>query len=77
LDELKPAFELIGDVLDTFVTITDELQPVNTKFDDNVVITSSFSSVSHFEHDIKDVLRIYKNITGKDLNLDEDIKESK
>lgn len=77
MDELKPAFELIGDVLDTFVTINDELQPVDTKFDDNVVITSSFSSVSHFEHDIKDVLRIYKNITGKDLNLDEDIKESK
>ena len=68
---------MIGDVLDTFVTINDELQPVDTKFDDNVVITSSFSSVSHFEHDIKDVLRIYKNITGKDLNLDEDNKESK
>ncbi len=68
---------MIGDVLDTFVTITDELQPVDNKFDDNVVITSSFSSVSHFEHDIKDVLRIYKNITGKDLNLDEDNKESK
>jgi Rab GDP dissociation inhibitor len=72
LDELKPAFDLIGKRLDDFVTITDEFEPVSTNFDDGVVITRSFTSVSHFEPDTKDVLALYKALTGKELNLEEE-----
>jgi Rab GDP dissociation inhibitor len=76
MDELKPAFLVIGKVLETFVTISDEYEPCSYEFDDNVVITRSFTSNSHFEKDTVDVLNMYKALTGKELNLDEEeVKE--
>ena len=70
IDELKPAFQLIGDVLETFVTVSDEWEPVEEEFVDNVIITKSFSSVSHFEPDTVNVLSLYKKITGNSLDLE-------
>lgn len=35
-EELKPAFDIIGDVLDTFITISDLYEPVDQTFNDNV-----------------------------------------
>ena len=34
--ELKPAFDVIGDVLETFITISDLYEPIDTTFKDNV-----------------------------------------
>ena len=34
--ELKPAFDLIGTVLETFITISDMFEPVDNSFKDNV-----------------------------------------
>jgi len=76
IDELAPAFKVIGDVLETFVTISDEWEPVEST-DDNVIVTRSFSSVSHFEHDTVNVLELFKKITGKDINLDEEENKEK
>ena len=36
--ELKPAFDVIGDVLETFITITDLYEPIDSSFKDNVII---------------------------------------
>ena len=58
--------------METFVTISDEYESVDIKFEDNVVITRSFTSNSHFEKDTVDVLNMYKAITGKELNLEPD-----
>lgn len=68
--ELKPAFEVIGDVLETFITISDVYEPIDTSFSDNVFVSKSFDPLSHFEQDTEDVLSLYKKITGKELNLD-------
>ena len=35
--ELKPAFDIIGDVLETFITISDLYEPVDTSFSDGVI----------------------------------------
>ena len=35
--ELKPAFDIIGDVLETFITISDIWEPLDTSFKDNVI----------------------------------------
>ncbi len=35
--ELKPAFDIIGDVLETFITITDLYEPIDNSFKDNVI----------------------------------------
>jgi len=69
-NELKPALTLIGDVLETFITISDLYEPVDTTFSDNVFITNSFDPLSHFESDTENVIDIYKKITGADLSLD-------
>ncbi len=36
---------------------------------DGVVISTSFDATSHFENETEDVLRLYKLISGKDLDL--------
>lgn len=41
----------------------------NTNFSDNLYISRSFDPTSHFENETEDVLRLYKTITGKDLDL--------
>jgi Rab GDP dissociation inhibitor len=35
-DELKPGFNLIGEVLETFITISDLYEPIDNEFKDNV-----------------------------------------
>lgn len=35
-EELKPAFDVIGQPLDTFITISELYEPVDKKFTDNV-----------------------------------------
>ena len=77
MEELKPAFDLIGDVLETFMTISDQYVPVDSSFADNVMITKSFTSVSHFEPDTEDVLNLYKKLTGKELDLETIEEEEK
>jgi len=41
----------------------------NTDFSDNVYICSSADPTSHFEGATNEVLRLYKKITGNDLDL--------
>jgi Rab GDP dissociation inhibitor len=69
-EELKPAFQIIGDVLDTFITISDEYVPIDTSFSDNVFVTRSFDALSHFQYDTENVLEMYKKMTGEDLDLE-------
>jgi len=77
VSELKPAFDVIGDVLETFVTVSDLWEPVDTSFSDNVFVTSSFDAVSHFEGDTDNVLEIFKKITGKDVDFNTETEEAK
>ena len=74
VDELKPAMEIVGPVLETFDKISDLYQPVDTSFKGNIYITSSFDPQSHFENDTDNVIEIYEKITGTklDLNLEEE-----
>lgn len=72
--ELELAFELIGPVLEKFVTYEDMYEPVSNNFSDNVFITNTLDPTSHFESAANNVLEIYEKITGKKLNL-EDLPE--
>mmetsp|Transcript_129919 Transcript_129919/g.183245 ORF Transcript_129919/g.183245 Transcript_129919/m.183245 type:complete len:122 (+) Transcript_129919:1096-1461(+) len=66
--ELKPAFDVLGPVKEKFITITDRLVP-NSDFSDNVFITNSLDPQSHFESATKNVISLYKQISGKDIDL--------
>ena len=78
-EEIKPAMEVIGPVLEQFDKISDIYHPIDTSFKGNVYITSSFDPQSHFENDTDNVIEIYEKITGAklDLNLEEETAENK
>jgi Rab GDP dissociation inhibitor len=68
--ELEMAFELIGPVLEKFITYEDMYEPINNNFSDNVFITNTLDPTSHFETAAQNVLEIYEKITGKKLDLE-------
>jgi len=67
--ELEPGMNLIGSVKETFTTVSEIFEPVSDKVTDNVFVSNSFGPVSHFEAETENVLALYKQITGKDLDL--------
>ena len=69
VDELKPAFDLIGNVLESFITVSQLYEPIDTSFSDNVFISTSFDPLSHFESDTNNIIELYKKITGKEVDL--------
>jgi len=69
--EIKPAFEVIGEPCEMFVTISEMHEPIDQgKAKDNIYVTKTLDATSHFESAAEDVLRIYKLITGKELDLE-------
>lgn len=67
--ELKPAFDIIGSYLDAFVTVSDLYEPIDKDYTNNVYVTSSFDSLSHFEQDTNTVIELYEKLSGKPLDL--------
>lgn len=76
--ELQIAYDIIGPTKEKFMTITPMYEPASETVSDNIYITRTLDPTSTFESAANDVLRVYKLITGKDLdleNLPEDIEE--
>ena len=69
-DEIKPALDLIGTVLEKFITVSDVFEPIDKAFNDNIYITSSFDPLSHFEHDTDEVIELYEKLTGQKLYME-------
>jgi len=70
-EEIQPALEVIGKPCEMFVTVSDLYEPsVQSMPDDNIFVTKTLDATSHFESAAEDVIRIYKLITGKDLDLE-------
>lgn len=69
LKELEPALKLLGPILKQFVSVTDTYVPINNWQKERVFVSASYDATSHFETVCEDVLRIYKQFTGKDLDL--------
>lgn len=76
-DEIKPALELLGDILEQFTTISDLYEPVSDGTATNLYVTSSYDPTSHFESASNDVLGIYKKIFGEDYDLTISSEETK
>jgi len=68
-DELKPGLALLGPIIKQFTSISDLYEPNNNPQQDGVFISKSYDATSHFETVIEDVMRIYKELTGKDVDL--------
>jgi len=68
--ELAPGLALLGKIDDQFISVSDHYVPLEDGQKDKCFISESFDATSHFETATDDVLRLYKRITGKDVDLD-------
>ena len=77
--EIIPAMNILGPVLEQFDALQDLYVPMDNSFKDNVFTTSSFDALSHFECDIDNVIELYEKISGNklDLEITEETKEGK
>lgn len=62
--------DIIGSIKEKFVKISERYEPVQTKSNDGLFISTSFDATSHFENETENVLNLYKAMTGKDLDLE-------
>jgi Rab GDP dissociation inhibitor len=77
LEEIKGALDMCGKIKEQFVSITERYVPTGTH-KDGLFISHSFDATSHFENETENVLKLYTDITGKQLdleNLPEDVEE--
>jgi len=69
LKEIAPALKLLGKILEQFVTISEIRHPTDNGVADQVFVTSSYDPMSHFEDASTEVLKMWKTISGTDLDL--------
>jgi Rab GDP dissociation inhibitor len=67
--EIRPAFELLGPVLEFFTDISTLYEPTGAGKEDNLFVTASYDPQSHFELASEEVLVLYERITGEKLDL--------
>jgi len=67
--ELQPAFEIIGPVVEKFTNVTPMLLPTDDGKEDKIFISESYDPESHFDATCNDIMHIYKRVTGKDVDL--------
>jgi len=68
--ELAPGLALLGKIDEQFISVSDSFVPLENGQKDKCFISESFDATSHFETATDDVLKLYKRITGKDVDLD-------
>lgn len=68
--EMAPALALFeGLILERFVHISNQFEPVEDGSKYNLFITKSLDPSSHFESVCEDVKSVYRRITGRELEL--------
>ena len=76
-DELKPALDLLGSVLEQFTMVSDLYIPTHNGKKSNLFITESYDPTSHFESASNDVLSVYQRIFGEEYDLTITAEEGK
>jgi Rab GDP dissociation inhibitor len=61
--------QLLGDILEMFVSVSTLYDPVESGLNSNLWISSSYDATSHFETASDDILQIYEQIIGEKLDL--------
>ncbi|PVD24833.1 hypothetical protein C0Q70_15319 [Pomacea canaliculata] len=66
--ELKPGLDLLGPILEKFVSVSDLYEPDDDGKESRVFITKSYDATTHFETTCIDVLQTYRRITGENFD---------
>lgn len=67
--ELRPGLDLLGPVLEKFISTSDLNEPTDDGTDSQVFVTKSYDATTHFETTCQDVLNIFRNVTGNDFDF--------
>jgi Rab GDP dissociation inhibitor len=67
--EIQPALDLLGQIENKFVTVSELFEPVDQTFKDNLFVTKSYDATSHFESAAQQVIELWQKITGTPLDL--------
>ena len=68
--EIQPALDLLGDILDMFVSVSTIYEPISAEVEaQGLWITSSYDATSHFESASEEILQMYEKIVGEKLDL--------
>jgi len=73
--ELEPGLGLLGEIEKKFYSVHDLYEPSNDSKKEGVFISKSYDASTHFQTICADVLRIYKEMTGGDVDLKPKKKE--
>ena len=69
MEEIQPAINLLGPILDMFVSESTLYDPLDDGKLSNLWISKSYDPSSHFEVASNDILEIYEKIVGEKLDL--------
>jgi Rab GDP dissociation inhibitor len=77
MEEIQPAINLLGPILDMFVSETTLYDPLEDGKNSNLWISKSYDPSSHFEIASNDIHTMYEKIVGEklDLNIEPDDDE--
>jgi Rab GDP dissociation inhibitor len=67
--DIAPGLQLLGPILKRFTSVSTTYEPVEDGSRDKCFISNSFDATTHFESDVKDMLSLYKRVTGEDLDM--------
>jgi Rab GDP dissociation inhibitor len=67
--EIAPAVALLGPVIEKFTSVSPFAVPTDDGVADQVFVTTSYDPTSHFEDASTEVMKMWKTITGEDLDL--------
>lgn len=64
MKEIQPAIDLLGSIMEMFVSVSDLFVPLEDGNESNLWITKSYDASSHFEIASNDILEVYEKIVG-------------
>ena len=70
--EIEVGLRMLGAIDEMFISVSDIYAPLGDGVNDGAFISTGYDATTHFETTMRDVMDIYKRITGKDLDLSKD-----
>jgi len=70
--ELEAGLRMLGPIDELFYNVTDVHAPLADGTADGAFISTGYDATTHFETTVRDVIDIYRRITGKELDLSKD-----
>ena len=67
--ELASGLSLLGTIDEKFVHICPIMAPTTDGIKEKAIISRGYDATTHFESTVRDVLDMYRRVTGKQLDL--------